>query len=74
MRKHIKGKKQNTREISGYSWKDKIRTSKTSKEFSTNEIQFDGNIYLCACGKIQKEENKQKMELSFSRDHQARSE
>lgn len=74
MREHIKGKKQNAREISGYSWKDKRRTSKTSKEFNTSEIQFDGNFYLHACGKIQREENKQKMELSFSRDHQARSE
>lgn len=74
MREHIKGKKQNTKEISGYNWKDKRRTSKTSKEFSTSEIQFDGNFYLRACGKIQKEANKQKIELSFSRDHQARSE
>lgn len=74
MKEHTKGKKQNTREISGYNWKDKRRPSKTSKEFSTSEMQSGGRFYLCACGKIQKEENKQKIELSSSSDHQARSE
>ena len=74
LRLKTKGKKQNTREISGYNWKDKRRPSKTSKEFSTSEMQSGGRFYLCACGKIQKEENKQKIELSSSSDHQARSE
>ena len=67
MKEHTKGKKQN-------NWKDKRRPSKTSKEFSTSEMQSGGRFYLCACGKIQKEENKQKIELSSSSDHQARSE
>lgn len=42
--------------------------------FSNSEKLFDGNFYLNGYGKIRKEENKLKIELSSSRDHQARSE